>query len=48
MCRRVGAHEEIAGPIIMLASPAGRFMNSANILVDGGWGIVSSQLTQLM
>jgi len=34
---RVGAAQEIAGPVVFLASPASSFMVGANIPVDGGW-----------
>ena len=34
---RVGATDEIRGPILFLASPASSFVSGANIVVDGGW-----------
>ena len=34
---RIGAVNEIKGPILFLASPAASFVNGANIVVDGGW-----------
>lgn len=34
---RIGASEEIKGPMLFLASPAASFVNGANIVVDGGW-----------
>ena len=32
---RQGAVHEIAGPVVMLASEAGRFVTGVDILVDG-------------
>lgn len=34
---RIGASEEIKGPMLFLASSAASFVNGANIVVDGGW-----------
>jgi NAD(P)-dependent dehydrogenase (short-subunit alcohol dehydrogenase family) len=34
---RIGRADEIAGPVLFLASPASSFVNGANIAVDGGW-----------
>ncbi|MFU0883143.1 SDR family NAD(P)-dependent oxidoreductase [Kluyvera cryocrescens] len=34
---RIGMANEIAGPVVFLASPASSFMVGANIPVDGGW-----------
>lgn len=34
---RVGAAEEIRGPILFLASSASSFVNGSNLVVDGGW-----------
>jgi NAD(P)-dependent dehydrogenase (short-subunit alcohol dehydrogenase family) len=34
---RVGAPEEIRGPILFLASPASSFVTGSNVVVDGGW-----------
>ncbi|MHA7900588.1 MAG: SDR family NAD(P)-dependent oxidoreductase [Henriciella sp.] len=38
--RRFGEHEELSGPMLLLASEAGSFMTGATIVVDGGhmWG----------
>jgi NAD(P)-dependent dehydrogenase (short-subunit alcohol dehydrogenase family) len=38
--RRFGEHEELSGPLLLLASEAGSFMTGATIVVDGGhmWG----------
>lgn len=38
--RRFGEHEELSGPLLLLASEAGSFMTGATIIVDGGhmWG----------
>ncbi|GFZ48762.1 hypothetical protein JCM24511_06511 [Saitozyma sp. JCM 24511] len=33
---RIGLHEEIAGPALLLASKAGGFINGTAVLVDGG------------
>jgi NAD(P)-dependent dehydrogenase (short-subunit alcohol dehydrogenase family) len=37
MLGRTGAAEEIAGPLLFLASPASSFVTGAAIAVDGGW-----------
>ncbi|MGV3468694.1 SDR family NAD(P)-dependent oxidoreductase [Limnobacter sp.] len=34
---RIGATEEIQGPILFLASSAASFVNGSNLVVDGGW-----------
>jgi len=34
--RRVGLAEDLAGPLLLLASDAGRHMTGANLVVDGG------------
>ncbi len=34
--RRFGEHEELSGPLLLLASQAGSFMTGATIVVDGG------------
>lgn len=34
---RIGASDEIKGPILFLASSAASYINGANIIVDGGW-----------
>ncbi|MEO1360982.1 MAG: SDR family oxidoreductase, partial [Pseudomonadota bacterium] len=38
--RRFGEHEELSGPLLLLASEAGSFMTGTTIVVDGGhmWG----------
>ncbi|KAF8171493.1 hypothetical protein BJ912DRAFT_995645 [Pholiota molesta] len=33
---RPGVPAEIAGPVVMLCSPAGRFMTGSDVLIDGG------------
>jgi len=35
--RRIGASDEIKGPMLFLASSAASFVNGANVVVDGGW-----------
>ncbi len=37
MLNRLGRAEEIAGPLLFLASPASRFVTGASLNVDGGW-----------
>ncbi|MBO6688119.1 MAG: glucose 1-dehydrogenase [Hyphomonas sp.] len=34
--RRFGEHEELSGPLLLLASDAGSFMTGTTIIVDGG------------
>jgi len=37
MLGRLGEPEEIAGPLLFLASPASRFVTATALTVDGGW-----------
>jgi NAD(P)-dependent dehydrogenase (short-subunit alcohol dehydrogenase family) len=37
---RTGVHEELAGPILFLASDASSFVTGQTLAVDGGWSIV--------
>jgi len=34
---RIGTPEEVARPIVMLASPAASYITGANLVIDGGW-----------
>jgi NAD(P)-dependent dehydrogenase (short-subunit alcohol dehydrogenase family) len=36
---RVGSPEEVAGPVVFLASPAASLITGATLMVDGGWTI---------
>jgi NAD(P)-dependent dehydrogenase (short-subunit alcohol dehydrogenase family) len=44
---RCGVHTEIAGPVMMLATSAGSYMNGQIITVDGAWTLVSSDLGEV-
>jgi NAD(P)-dependent dehydrogenase (short-subunit alcohol dehydrogenase family) len=37
--RRLGALEDLAGPLLLLASPAGAFMTGSVVVVDGGHAV---------
>jgi NAD(P)-dependent dehydrogenase (short-subunit alcohol dehydrogenase family) len=39
---RIGEPEEVAGAAVYLASPAGRYVTGATIVVDGGATITGS------
>ncbi|WVF68491.1 hypothetical protein IAT40_003258 [Kwoniella sp. CBS 6097] len=39
---REGHWEELAGTVLMLASPAGGYTNAADIVIDGGWRLMTS------
>ena len=36
---RVGEAEEVAGPVVFLASPAASLITGATLMIDGGWTI---------
>jgi NAD(P)-dependent dehydrogenase (short-subunit alcohol dehydrogenase family) len=37
---RTGRNEELAGPLLFLASDASSFVTGQTLAVDGGWSIV--------
>jgi gluconate 5-dehydrogenase len=37
MLGRIGAAEEIAGPLLFLSGPASTYVTGASLVVDGGW-----------
>ncbi|KAL7425128.1 hypothetical protein Q5752_000816 [Cryptotrichosporon argae] len=39
---RPGLIEEVAGPVLMMASPAGSYLNGVSLIVDGGWTMTAS------
>jgi len=39
--RRIGNAEDLAGPLLLLASEAGQHMTGSNLVVDGGHGCMS-------
>ncbi|RSH93294.1 hypothetical protein EHS25_007648 [Saitozyma podzolica] len=39
---RAGTWEEMAGPVMLFATPAGAYLNGSNILIDGGWSMNAS------
>jgi len=40
--RRPGTYQEMAGPVLMLATKAGGYLNAAEIIIDGGWKMTAS------
>jgi NAD(P)-dependent dehydrogenase (short-subunit alcohol dehydrogenase family) len=36
---RIGEPQDVAGPVVFLASPAASFITGATIMIDGGWTI---------
>jgi NAD(P)-dependent dehydrogenase (short-subunit alcohol dehydrogenase family) len=36
---RIGTPEEVAGPVVFLASPAASLITGETIMIDGGWTI---------
>jgi len=36
---RIGTPEEVAGPVVFLASPAAALITGATLMIDGGWTI---------